>query len=113
METKNYEQQAKSILKKHKIIVCLTEIVYLAAFLCYIFFLPALIPDFVVRTLLLFASLLLYVVFLLYLSAKDITFPLIFHLNAPLHYEIMKQGKIFSPSSAHQIQAEYYRFRYL
>ena len=108
MDTKNYEQQAKSILKKHKIIVCLTEIVYLAAFLCYIFFLPDLIPDFVVRTLLLFASLLLYVVFLLYLSAKDITFPLIFHLNAPLHYEIVKQGKLYSPSAVHMIQAEYY-----
>ena len=108
MDTKNYEQQAKSILKKHRITVYLSCIVFLAAVFCYSFFLPALIPDFGVRTLLLIALLILYVGFILYLSTKDIMFPLILHLNAPLHYEIVKQGKLFSPSAVQLIQAEYF-----
>ena len=108
MDTKNYEQQAKSILKKHKIVVGLVGLVYLALVVCYSFFLTDLIPDFAVRTLLLIATLVLYYVFIRYLSAKDIMFPLIFQLNAPLHYEIVKQGNLFSPSATHIIQAEYF-----
>ena len=108
MDTKNYEQQAKSILKKHRITANLSCIVFLAAVFCYIFFLPDLIPDFGVRTLILIALLVLYVGFICYLSRKDIMFPLILHLNAPLHYEIVKHGKLFSPSATHMIQAEYF-----
>ena len=108
MDIKNYEQQAKSILKKHKITLYLTGLVYLVAIFANIFFLPDLIENFAVRILLLIAVCFLYFAFIRYLSAKDLMFPLFFHLNAPLHYEILKQGKIVSPSATHMIQAEYF-----
>ena len=43
-----------------------------------------------------------------FMSVKDFMFPLSLRLDAPLHYELVKQGKIAAYSAVFQIQAEYF-----
>ena len=100
----NNEQKAKAILKKHRIFGNLLTI-WLAAMLVGIFLL---ISDLLGNVLCITLCYVFYRLAFYFMSVKDFMFPLSLRLDAPLHYELVKQGKIAAYSAVYQIQAEYF-----
>ena len=100
----NNEQKAKAILKKHRLFGVLLT-VWLAAMLVGIFLL---ISDLLGKVLCITLCYVLYRLAFYFMSMKDFMFPLTLRLDAPLHYELVKQGKIAAYTAVFQIQAEYF-----
>lgn len=104
MDMQNNEMKAKAILKKHRIFGNLLTI-WLLVMLVGI---SLLISDLLGKVLCLALCYLLYLLAFYFMSMKDVMFPLTLRLDAPLHYELVKQGKLVAISAIYQIQAEYF-----
>ncbi len=108
MHAETNAQKASSILKKHNTI---KFIVFALAFLAYV------ATDILIKnTTYAILSFVIYTLFMIAFSRilfyKMIYRTLLDQLDAPLYNEIVKQGKIYVPSTIFQMQAEYYLGNY-
>ncbi|MBE6666533.1 MAG: hypothetical protein E7603_10045 [Ruminococcaceae bacterium] len=104
MNNQTNEQKAKASIKKLKMIGIFTLLLYLVSMAAIIF----LVDDFRFGILCIALACIFYIAFISVLNARTISFPLILRLDAPLYYELIKQGKSVNTSAVYQIQAEYF-----
>lgn len=104
MNNQTTEQKAKATIKKVKIISYLALLLYLATIAAIIIF----VDDFRFVIFSVVFACVFYIAVINIVSARYITSPLILRFDAPLYYELIKQGKSANASAVYQIQAEYF-----
>ncbi len=104
MDTRDLTRKAKSILRKHTVKLCVGEILGLLAFFAIVYWSESM----TLKVMSIVVFLLYLSLFASFLTFKDLLSSLSMKMDAPLYYEIVKQGKFCNVSAVYQIQAEYF-----